>query len=129
MTRPSPRAHSSVVLDGLARAAEAGANAAETVVGCQGMDGLVALGGCHKNMPGCLIAIARLDRPAVFVYGGTIRPGSLEGSERPIDIASVFEAVGATPPAATTTRGVLAKHAHTVTSASLGAVTDHELKP
>jgi dihydroxy-acid dehydratase len=66
------------------------ADSIETVVGAQGFDGVVALGGCDKNMPGCLIALARLDRPAVFVYGGTIRPGA----ERR-DIVSVFEAVGA----------------------------------
>jgi len=66
------------------------ADSIETVVGAQGFDGLVALGGCDKNMPGCMLAIARLDRPAVFVYGGTIRPGA----ERR-DIVSVFEAVGA----------------------------------
>ena len=65
------------------------ADSIETVVGAQGFDGLVALGGCDKNMPGCLIAIARLDRPAVFVYGGTIRPGA-QGR----DIVSVFEAIG-----------------------------------
>jgi dihydroxy-acid dehydratase len=66
------------------------ADSIETVAGAQGFDGLVALGGCDKNMPGCMMAIARLDRPAVFVYGGTIRPGA----ERR-DIVSVFEAVGA----------------------------------
>jgi dihydroxy-acid dehydratase len=60
------------------------------VVGAQGFDGLVAIGGCDKNMPGCMMAIARLNRPAAFVYGGTIRPGA----ERR-DIVSVFEAVGA----------------------------------
>ncbi len=65
------------------------ADSIETVVGAQGFDGVVAFGGCDKNMPGCLIAIARLDRPAVFVYGGTIRPGT---DKR--DIVSVFEAVG-----------------------------------
>ncbi len=65
------------------------ADSIETVVGAQGFDGVVALGGCDKNMPGCLIAIARLDRPAVFVYGGTIRPGA-QGR----DIVSVFEAIG-----------------------------------
>ncbi|HKX99776.1 MAG TPA: dihydroxy-acid dehydratase [Steroidobacteraceae bacterium] len=65
------------------------ADSIETVVGAQGFDGLVAIGGCDKNMPGCLMAIARLDRPAAFVYGGTIRPGA----ERR-DIVSVFEAVG-----------------------------------
>ena len=66
------------------------ADSIETAVGAQGFDGLVALGGCDKNMPGCMMAIARLDRPAVFVYGGTIRPG-----EKQRDVVSVFEAVGA----------------------------------
>lgn len=68
------------------------ADSIETVMGCQGYDGLVAIGGCDKNMPGCLIAIARLNRPAVFVYGGTILPGCLNQKE--MDIVSVFEAVG-----------------------------------
>ena len=66
------------------------ADSIETVAGAQGFDGLVAIGGCDKNMPGCMMAIARLDRPAVFVYGGTIRPGAHRR-----DIVSVFEAVGA----------------------------------
>ena len=65
------------------------ADSIETVVGAQGFDGVVAIGGCDKNMPGCMMALARLDRPAVFVYGGTILPGA----ERR-DIVSVFEAVG-----------------------------------
>jgi dihydroxy-acid dehydratase len=65
------------------------ADSIETVVGAQGFDGVVAIGGCDKNMPGCLMALARLDRPAVFVYGGTIRPGADLS-----DIVSVFEAVG-----------------------------------
>jgi dihydroxy-acid dehydratase len=69
------------------------ADSIETVVGCQGFDGFVAIGGCDKNMPGCCIAMARLNRPAVFVYGGTILPGCLNG--RSLDIVSVFEAVGA----------------------------------
>ena len=51
------------------------ADSIETVIGCEGMDGVVAIGGCDKNMPGCIIALARLNRPAVFVYGGTILPG------------------------------------------------------
>src|SRR6202042_3327984 len=51
------------------------ADSIETVVAAEGFDGLVAVGGCDKNMPGCAMAIARLNRPAVFVYGGTIRPG------------------------------------------------------
>jgi dihydroxy-acid dehydratase len=65
------------------------ADSIETVVGAQGFDGVVAIGGCDKNMPGCMMALARLDRPAIFVYGGTIRPGT---DKR--DIVSVFEAVG-----------------------------------
>ncbi|MEM9399533.1 MAG: dihydroxy-acid dehydratase [Verrucomicrobiota bacterium] len=69
------------------------ADSVETVVGCENMDGVVAIGGCDKNMPGCMIALARLNRPAVFVYGGTILPGCLNGKN--LDIVSVFEAVGA----------------------------------
>ena len=65
------------------------ADTIEAVVGAQGFDGFVAIGGCDKNMPGCAMAMARLDRPSVFVYGGTILPGA----ERR-DIISVFEAVG-----------------------------------
>src|SRR5258708_2523803 len=65
------------------------ADSIETVVGAQGFDGVVAIGGCDKNIPGCMMALARLGRPAVFVYGGTIRPGT---DKR--DIVSVFEAVG-----------------------------------
>ena len=68
------------------------ADSIETVAGAQGFDGLVAIGGCDKNMPGCLIAMARLNRPAVFVYGGTILPGIY--GDRALDIVSVFEAVG-----------------------------------
>jgi dihydroxy-acid dehydratase len=116
-------------IDGLAREAEAGVNAAggkgvifntitisdgismgtegmkyslvsreviadsiETVAGCEQFDGLIAIGGCDKNMPGCLIAMARLNRPSVFVYGGTILPGCHKGAD--VDIVSVFEAVG-----------------------------------
>jgi len=88
------------------------ADSIETVAGCQGFDGLVTLGGCDKNMPGCIMAMARLNRPSVFVYGGTILPGCITGqmvaqrlgrdilkpgeaSKRPLDIVSVFEAVGA----------------------------------
>src|SRR5260370_36083790 len=71
------------------------AGCSETVVGCEGMDGFVAIGGCDKNMPGSMIAIARLNRPAVFVYGGTILPGCITGDTRKLDIVSVFEAVGA----------------------------------
>lgn len=68
------------------------ADSIETVTGAQGFDGVVAIGGCDKNMPGCMMAIARMDRPAVFVYGGTILPGL--HNDKPMDIVSVFEAVG-----------------------------------
>jgi dihydroxy-acid dehydratase len=68
------------------------ADSIETVVGGESLDGVVAIGGCDKNMPGCAIALARLNRPGVFVYGGTIMPGVWR--ERPVDIVSVFEAVG-----------------------------------
>ncbi len=72
------------------------ADSIETVVGCAGMDGFVAIGGCDKNMPGSVIAMARLNRPAVFVYGGTILPGCLTTDpRRKLDIVSVFEAIGA----------------------------------
>jgi len=72
------------------------ADSIETVVGCEGMDGYVAIGGCDKNMPACIMAMARMNRPAVFVYGGTILPGctTLKGEEKELDIVSVFEAVG-----------------------------------
>ena len=69
------------------------ADSIETVVGCQGFDGVVAIGGCDKNMPGCMIAISRLNRPAIFVYGGTIMPGCHK--DKKLDVVSVFEAVGA----------------------------------
>ena len=65
------------------------ADSIEAVVCAQGFDGFVAIGGCDKNMPGCAMAMARIDRPSVFVYGGTIQLGA----ERR-DIISVFEAVG-----------------------------------
>ena len=65
------------------------ADSIETVAGAQGFDGVVAIGGCDKNMPGCLMGLARLNRPGVFVYGGTIQPGNNH-----TDIVSVFEAVG-----------------------------------
>ncbi|HKB90282.1 MAG TPA: dihydroxy-acid dehydratase [Opitutaceae bacterium] len=69
------------------------ADSIETVAGAEGFDAVVAIGGCDKNMPGCLIALARLNRPAVFVYGGTILPG-IHTSGKECDIVSVFEAVG-----------------------------------
>lgn len=66
------------------------ADSIETVAGCQGFDGLIAIGGCDKNMPASIIAMARLNRPSIFIYGGTIKPG-----KNHTDIVSVFEAVGA----------------------------------
>jgi dihydroxy-acid dehydratase len=68
------------------------ADSIETVCQAQSADGLVAIGGCDKNMPGALIAIARLNIPAIFVYGGTIRPGHFNGED--LTIVSAFEAVG-----------------------------------
>ena len=61
----------------------------EAVSACMGHDGIIAIGGCDKNMPGCLMGLARLNRPSIFVYGGTIMPG-----KNHTDIVSVFEAVG-----------------------------------
>lgn len=65
------------------------ADSIEAVVGCQGYDGVIAIGGCDKNMPGCVMALARLNRPGLFIYGGTIQPG-----QGHTDMISVFEAVG-----------------------------------
>ncbi len=68
------------------------ADSIETVVNGQSLDGVLAIGGCDKNMPGAMIAIARLNVPAIFVYGGTIKPGRLHGKD--LTIVSAFEAVG-----------------------------------
>ena len=65
------------------------ADSIETVVGCLGYDGLIAIGGCDKNMPGCLIGIARLNRPSIFIYGGSIKP-----SKENTDYVTVSEKVG-----------------------------------
>ena len=65
------------------------ADSIETVVGGQGFDGLITIGGCDKNMPACVMAMARLNRPSIFVYGGSIKPGANR-----TDVVSVFEAVG-----------------------------------
>jgi len=70
------------------------ADSIETVVGCEGMDGFVAIGGCDKNMPGCIMAMGRMNRPSVFVYGGTILPGCVGLEKKDADIVTVFEAVG-----------------------------------
>ncbi|MEK6957476.1 MAG: dihydroxy-acid dehydratase [archaeon] len=68
------------------------ADSIEVVSNAQSFDGLIAVGGCDKNMPGCLIAMARLNIPSIFVYGGTIKPGNYNGKD--VDIVSIFEAVG-----------------------------------
>jgi len=68
------------------------ADSIETVIGCEGFDGFLSIGGCDKNMPACVMAMARLNRPSIFVYGGTILPGKHKSKK--IDIVSVFEAVG-----------------------------------
>ncbi len=68
------------------------ADSIETACNAESMDGVMAVGGCDKNMPGAMIAIARMNIPAVFVYGGTIKPGHLDGED--LTIVSAFEAVG-----------------------------------
>ncbi len=68
------------------------ADSIETACGAESMDGVLAVGGCDKNMPGAMIAIARMNIPAIFVYGGTIKPGRLHG--RDLTVVSAFEAVG-----------------------------------
>src|SRR3954471_24868348 len=69
------------------------ADAIETSVNGQAMDGVLAVGGCDKNMPGCMMALARINVPAIYVYAGTIKPGSWQGQN--LTVVSVFEAVGA----------------------------------
>ena len=69
------------------------ADSIEAVTACQGFDALVTIGGCDKNMPACMMGMARLNRPSIFVYGGTIMPGCHK--KQPTDVVSVFEAVGA----------------------------------
>jgi dihydroxy-acid dehydratase len=68
------------------------ADSIETVCNAQSMDGLIAIGGCDKNMPGAMIAIARMNIPSIFVYGGTIKPGNLHGKD--LTVVSAFEVVG-----------------------------------
>ncbi|MDO8552582.1 MAG: dihydroxy-acid dehydratase [bacterium] len=68
------------------------ADSIETVAGAERFDGLITIGGCDKNMPGCMMAISRINTPSIFIYGGTIMPGKLHGKD--IDIVSIFEAVG-----------------------------------
>ena len=68
------------------------ADSIEVVAGAERFDGLITIGGCDKNMPGCMMAISRVNTPSIFIYGGTIMPGHLHGKD--IDIVSIFEAVG-----------------------------------
>ncbi len=68
------------------------ADSIETACNAQSMDGVLAIGGCDKNMPGAMISIARMNIPSIFVYGGTIKPGRLDGSD--LTVVSAFEAVG-----------------------------------
>jgi dihydroxy-acid dehydratase len=68
------------------------ADSIETACNAQSMDGVIAIGGCDKNMPGAMIAMARMNIPAIFVYGGTIKPGHLDGQD--LTVVSAFEAVG-----------------------------------
>jgi len=70
------------------------ADSIETVAGAEGFDALVTIGGCDKNMPACIMAMARLNRPSVFVYGGTILPGIHPETKHECDIVSVYEAIG-----------------------------------
>src|SRR5947209_974853 len=69
------------------------ADSIETACTGQSMDGVLAIGGCDKNMPGAMIALARMNIPAIFVYGGTIKPGHYK--DRDLTVVSAFEAVGA----------------------------------
>src|SRR5260370_21848274 len=82
------------------------ADSIETVCNAQAMDGGLAVGGCDRNMPGAMIAMARLDIPSLFVYGGTIKPGHHAG--RDLTIVSVFEAVGEHPAGKTDAAELLA---------------------
>jgi dihydroxy-acid dehydratase len=68
------------------------ADSIETACNAQSMDGVLAIGGCDKNMPGAMIAMARMNIPAIFVYGGTIKPGHLDSED--LTVVSAFEAVG-----------------------------------
>jgi len=72
------------------------ADSMETICGAQWYDALIALPGCDKNMPGCIIAMARLNRPAIMIYGGTIKPGcaTIKGQEEKLDIVSAFQSFG-----------------------------------
>lgn len=70
------------------------ADSIETTMGAQWYDGLIALPGCDKNMPGCVMAMARLNRPSIMVYGGTIRAGKQPSTDASLDIVSAFQSFG-----------------------------------
>jgi dihydroxy-acid dehydratase len=70
------------------------ADSMETTMGGQWYDGLIALPGCDKNMPGCIMAMGRLNRPGIMIYGGTIRAGHMPVTDEPLDIVSAFQAYG-----------------------------------
>jgi dihydroxy-acid dehydratase len=91
------------------------ADSIETAVSAQSMDGVLIVGGCDKNMPGAMIAMARMNIPSIFVYGGTIKPGQYDG--RDVDIVSVFEAVGQHSAAKIDTETVLEIERHAIPGA------------
>jgi dihydroxy-acid dehydratase len=91
------------------------ADSIETAVNAQSMDGVLIVGGCDKNMPGAMIAMARMNIPSIFVYGGTIKPGQYDG--RDVDIVSVFEAVGQHSAAKIDTETVLEIERHAIPGA------------
>jgi len=70
------------------------ADSMETTMGAQWYDGLIALPGCDKNMPGCIMAMGRLNRPGIMIYGGTIRAGHMPSTNEPLDIVSAFQSYG-----------------------------------
>ena len=70
------------------------ADSIETTMGAQWYDGLIALPGCDKNMPGCIMAMGRLNRPSIMIYGGTIRAGRMPSTGEPLDIVSAFQSYG-----------------------------------
>jgi dihydroxy-acid dehydratase len=70
------------------------ADSMETTMGGQWYDGMIALPGCDKNMPGCIMAMGRLNRPSIMIYGGTIRAGKMPSTQKPLDIVSAFQSYG-----------------------------------
>ncbi len=91
------------------------ADSIETACNAQSMDGVLAIGGCDKNMPGAMIAIARMNIPSVFIYGGTIKPGKLDGND--LTVVSAFEAVGQVASGTITKEKLLAVEKHCIPGA------------